>query len=34
MDIALTPRHLCDLELLTNGAFAPLSGFLNQRDYD
>jgi len=34
MDLALSPRHLCDLELLTNGAFAPLSGFLNQRDYE
>lgn len=28
------PRQLCDLELLLNGAFAPLEGFLNQKDYD
>src|SRR6056297_3185612 len=34
MDIALTPRHLCDLELLTNAAFAPLNGFLGESDYD
>jgi sulfate adenylyltransferase len=30
----LTPRQLCDLELLMNGAFSPLGGFLNQKDYD
>jgi len=30
----LTPRQLCDLELLLNGGFAPLTGFLNQNDYD
>ena len=30
----LTPRQLCDLELLLNGAFSPLEGFLNQDDYD
>jgi len=30
----LTPRQLCDLELLGNGAFAPLRGFLNRRDYE
>jgi len=30
----LTPRQLCDFELLSNGAFAPLSGFLTRRDYD
>lgn len=29
----LTPRQLCDIELLLNGAFAPLTGFLNQADY-
>lgn len=30
----LTPRQLCDLELLLNGGFAPLTGFLTQKDYE
>ena len=30
----LTPRQVCDLELLMNGGFAPLKGFLSQADYD
>ena len=30
----LNPRQLCDLELLLNGAFSPLEGFLNQADYE
>ncbi|HPE59012.1 MAG TPA: sulfate adenylyltransferase [Thiolinea sp.] len=29
----LKPRQLCDTELLLNGGFAPLQGFLNQADY-
>lgn len=32
--IDLDTRQLCDLELLLNGAFSPLEGFLAQRDYD
>jgi len=30
----LTPRQVCDLELILNGGFAPLTGFLNQDDYE
>ena len=29
----LTDRQLCDLELILNGAFSPLEGFLNRDDY-
>lgn len=30
----LSLRQLCDLELLMNGAFSPLEGFLTRRDYE
>ena len=30
----LTPRQLCDLDLLLNGAFSPLEGFLSEADYE
>ncbi len=30
----LTQRQLCDLDLLMNGAFSPLEGFLVQEDYE
>jgi sulfate adenylyltransferase len=29
----LTPRQLCDLELLLSGGFAPLTGFLGRADH-
>jgi len=32
--LTLTPRQLCDVELLLNGGFSPLRGFLNRADYD
>ncbi len=30
----LTARQICDLELLMNGGFSPLRGFLNKADYE
>lgn len=30
----LTPRQICDLELLLNGGFSPLTGFMNRDDYE
>jgi sulfate adenylyltransferase len=30
----LTPRQLCDLELLLGGGFSPLDGFLRRADYE
>ena len=32
--ILLTERHLCDLELILNGGFSPLEGFMNEKDYN
>ncbi len=31
--VQLTPRNLCDLELLANGGFSPLNRFLGKADY-
>ena len=31
--VQLTPRALCDLELLATGAFSPLEGFMGRADY-
>jgi len=30
----LTPRQICDLELLGCGGFSPLAGFMNRTDYE
>ena len=30
----LTARQLCDLELVLNGAFAPLAGFMSAAEYE
>lgn len=30
----LTPRQLCDLELLLNGGLSPLRGFMSRADYE
>ncbi|MFC1634590.1 bifunctional sulfate adenylyltransferase/adenylylsulfate kinase [Planctomycetota bacterium] len=30
----LTARQICDLELLLNGSFSPLEGFMTRGDYD
>jgi len=34
VSIDLSPRQTCDLELLINGGFSPLKGFMNKRDYE
>jgi len=33
-DITLNERHMCDLELVANGAFSPLKGFMCRLDYE
>ena len=30
----LTPRQICDIELLMNGGFSPLKGFMSEEDYN
>ena len=34
ISLDLTPRQICDLELLMNGGFNPLKGFLSEEDYN
>lgn len=34
LQLVLSERQLCDLELILNGGFSPLTGFLNQDDYE
>jgi len=33
-EIILTERQLCDLELIMNGGFSPLEGFMNEKGYN
>lgn len=32
-ELQLSPRQLCDVELLMNGGFSPLTGFMNEETY-
>src|SRR5215203_2496026 len=32
--VQLTPRNVCDLELLATGAFSPLDRFMGRADYE
>lgn len=32
--VVLSERQLCDLELILNGGFSPLEGFMGKEDYD
>lgn len=32
--LRLNQRHLCDIELILNGAFTPLDGFMEKADYE
>jgi len=32
-DLQLSPRQLCDVELIMNGAFSPLTGFMDETTY-
>lgn len=34
VSVTLTQRQLCDIELLLDGSFAPLRGFMNKQDYE
>jgi len=33
-EIVLSKRQLCDIELILNGGFSPLEGFMNKADYE
>jgi len=33
-EYVLTPRQTCDCEMILNGGFSPLTGFLNEEDYN
>jgi len=33
-ELVLSHRHMCDIELLLNGGFSPLTGFMGKAEYD
>ena len=33
VELQLTPRQLCDVELIVNGGFSPLTGFMDEATY-
>lgn len=33
-EVQLTPRQLCDVELIVNGGFSPLTGFMDEATYN
>jgi len=33
VELQLTPRQLCDVELITNGGFSPITGFMDEETY-
>ena len=33
-ELQLSPRQLCDVELIMNGGFSPLTGFMDQSTYE
>ncbi len=33
-DIVLNERQICDFELIANGSFSPLEGFMKKKDYE
>lgn len=33
LEIYLSPRQLCDTELICNGGFSPLTGFMTEEEY-
>ena len=33
-ELQLTPRQLCDVELIVNGGFSPLTGFMEEAEYN
>jgi sulfate adenylyltransferase len=34
VSFTLNQRQLCDVELILNGGFSPLRGFMNKDDYE